>query len=519
MQVLDFATRLIEGGLCMRRKWLTGTLLLLFVMVTLSAGASAQKRGGQPGDQPVVIDPALPVHPLLQIGAQRDPNRRVRMIVQKARPGVQSAGIARTAEAPVLEEFSVARTVMLEVPQRVALKLAQVPGVQYISYDGPVRSTSLGPTSLTTLSSLKTTYPKTVRATEMWSGSPQTTGSGISVAVIDTGLNTAHPAMGPASCVLVNPKATSCEDLHGHGTHVAGTINGADPMERYMGIAPQAHVIGVKIADDEGVVTESDLLRGLQWAFDNRTTHNIRVVNLSVSASTPSSYNTSPLSAAVEQLWLNGVVVVASAGNQGSEADATWFAPGNDPFIISVGALDDNSTDTWTDDSLTSFSSRGLTMEAHYKPEIVAPGRRIVAPLASPLSTIGQSFPERVVDSDFIRLTGTSMAAPVVSGAVALLLERHPDLTPDQVKWVLMNSARSYPGQPDSAGLLDIQAAVDLAASGSVGSANQGIPPHSGIDTSTGTVDQVYWDQIYLDQIYLDQIYLDQIYLDGTPMD
>lgn len=497
----------------MRRRWLTGSLLLLF-LVTLSAGASAQ-RGGLTGTFPVALDTSIPVHPLLQLGAQLEPDRKVRMIVQKTAPGIQAAGIARAAGRPVLKEYPVARSLVMEAPQRVALRLAKVPGVRYVSYDGPVSGTTLDVTSIPSiLSSLQTSYPKTVRAADLWTGTPQTLGSGISVAMLDTGLNTDHIALGPVACYTVNPQASTCNDNHGHGTHVAGIINGSDPLGRYMGIAPQATVIGVKLAEDQGIATESDLLRALQWVFDNRTALDIRVVNLSVSAGTPSSYATSPLSAAVEQLWLNGVVVVTSVGNRGSAPDATWFSPSNDPFVISVGALDDNLTDTLTDDSLAAFSSRGLTADNHYKPEIVAPGAHIVAPLAGPQSTLAQLYPQWITDSDFIRLSGTSMAAPVVAGAVALLLERHPSLTPDQVKWVLMNAAHTYPGQSDTAGLLDVQAAVDLASGGPVGSANQGLVPHSGIDGDTGTVDEAFWDQIYWDQIYWDQIYWDD-----TPWD
>lgn len=500
----------------MRRNWLIGTALFLCLVTSLSAGASAERRGSRPSNLNVTMDSSLPVHPYLQYGAQVEPNRRVRMIVQTTGPGNRSAAIAGAIGASVKEDFRIASSMVIEAPQRAALKLAKVPNVRYITYDGPATRTSLAPSTMSVPDSLQTSFPATIRATELWTGSPETKGSGITVAVLDTGLNTAHGAMGSVSCYNTNPRTNHCGDVHGHGTHVVGTINGADPLNRYVGIAPQASVIAVKVADDDGMATESDVIRGLQWVFDNRITHNIRVVSISASTSTPGSYITSPIAAAVETLWLNGVVVVAAAGNRGADGDATWFAPGNDPFVISVGALDENGTASLTDDSLASFSSRGQTMDGHYKPELVAPGRRIVAPLAGPSVSIAQWFPERITDSEFIRLTGTSMSAPVVAGAVALLLERHPQLTPDQVKWVLMNSTRAYPGQPDSAGLVDAKAAVDLAEGGSVGSANQGLVPSNGVDPTTGEVD---WDQLYWDQLYWDQLYWDQLYWDSLKWD
>src|SRR5207248_9397504 len=122
-------------------------------------------------------------------------------------------------------------------------------------------------------------------------------------------------------------------------------------------------LVSVKISDDNGNLTESDLIRGLQWLYTNRAKYNVRVANLSVSTSIPSSYLASPVSLAVEQLWRSGVVVVAAAGNNGAVQDATWASPGNDPYVVTVGALDHNATVAPTDDSLAVFSSRGKTQD------------------------------------------------------------------------------------------------------------------------------------------------------------
>jgi serine protease AprX len=278
-------------------------------------------------------------------------------------------------------------------------------------------------------------------------------------------------------------------------------------------VAPKASSLTVKIADQNGMARESDLVRGLQWVYDQRSDQRIRVVNLSMTAATPSSYKTSPLAAAVEQLWLNGVVVVVAAGNRGGVADAMHYAPANDPFVITIGALDHNGTVDTRDDSLATFSGRGTTLDGHAKPEIVAPGRKIVAPLAAG-STLAGQFPERIVDREYIRLSGTSMAAPVVAGVAALLLERYPSLTPNQVKWLLTQTANPYPGKADGAGVVDPVEALQLAAKGSVGQANQGLTPNSRLDSTTNSVvgGQAYWDQAYWDSAYWDQAYWDQAY-------
>lgn len=494
----------------MKRKWSLVLILLTLTVSSLHAGAVAGARG--PGGKPesIVLDRSTPVHPYLQYGAQVEPDRKVQVIIQKTKRSIKSGEIERTAGGKLIEEFLLTPSLVLELPLRAVPKVAKAPGVRYISYNGPAIKSAID------LAELQTTYPFTVGATEVWETNTSTQGDGVVVAVLDTGLNDQHPAVGTAKrCYIVNVEATTCTDDHGHGTHVAGTIKGLDPHGRYVGIAPKAQVLSLKIANNQGQATEADLLRGLDWVFQNRS-QGIRVVNLSLTAATPASYLTSPLAASVEQLWLNGIVVVAAAGNRGDASDATWYPPGNDPFIITVGASDENGTASISDDALAPFSSRGITQDGHYKPEIVAPGRRIVAPLASATSTLGQSLPDRIVDSQFIRLSGTSMAAPVVTGAVAILLQRYPTLTPDQVKWLLIQSARSYPGQTDAAGIVHIPAALSLAGSGLLNSANQGFTPNSGIDPTSSTVmwGEAYWDQAYWDQAYWDQAYWDQMYWD-----
>jgi serine protease AprX len=148
--------------------------------------------------------------------------------------------------------------------------------------------------------------------------------------------------------------------------------------------------------------------------------------------------------------------------------------------VITVGALDHNETVSTADDSLASYSSRGKTEDGVYKPDLIAPGRKIVAPLAGPNVVLAQQLPDHIVDGTYLRLSGTSMAAPVTAGVVALVLQRYPNLTPDQVKWLLTNTARTYAGQADQASVVDPLAALKRAAWGNVGQANQGLVPSGG---------------------------------------
>jgi serine protease AprX len=494
--------------------------LLLILPAVLLAGLVLAPMGiaASPGSPPgrVLLDSTLPVHPYLQYGAQAEPNKRVRVIVQKTSPLVDSDGLGRSVGASVLKEHPIVNGLVLEVPQRVVPVLARQPGVRYVSLDGAVSFSGSVDTS-----QLKTVYQGAISLPQVWNGSGSgsgATGNGVTVAVLDSGVNSGHPDLKGSNLVVVkvNPKALGGGDGHGHGTHVVGIVKGRDPYGRYIGAAPDARVISVKIADDTGAATEGDLLDGLQWVNDNRLAYNIRAVNLSVNAAIPQSYKTSAIAAAVETLWMNGVAVVVASGNKGTQlSNQTWYAPANDPFVITVGALDDNLTAGTADDSLAPFSSRGVTQDGFYKPEIVAPGRKIVAPLASGGATLAKEFPDRITDTNYIRLSGTSMAAPVVTGVVALLLERYPTLTPNQVKWLLQQTANPYPGKADSAGVVDPVEALQVAATGKLGQANQGLVLNSGLTMVPGTATtNAYWDSAYWNQAYWDSAYWDQAYWD-----
>jgi serine protease AprX len=241
---------------------------------------------------------------------------------------------------------------------------------------------------------------------------------------------------------------------------------------------------------------------------DNKAAYNIRVANLSLKSSVAESYKTDPLDAAVEAAWFNGVVVVAAAGNLGAASDAVNYAPANDPYVITVGGVDDQGTKGIDDDQLAPWSSRGRTQDGFEKPDVVAPGTRLTSTMA-PGAKYRELCPACVVDGDYFRVGGTSMAAGVVSGVVAQLLQAHPGLTPNQVKAIVYKRSRPVKSQTTSSStLVDANGdpmpstvttsstviGAEVASDKAIGnplneSANGGLVPNELIDPATGNID------------------------------
>ncbi|PKI13957.1 S8 family peptidase [Colwellia sp. 12G3] len=230
----------------------------------------------------------------------------------------------------------------------------------------------------------------------------------------------------------------------GHGTHVASIAGNADydVYGKVYGVAPNASLVGIKAFDAEGKATYADVIRGIDWALQIKDQINLRVLNMSFSGPARSYYWEDPLNQAVMKAWQAGIVVVASAGNNGPDP-MTIGVPGNVPYIITVGAMTDNYTESdATDNKLASFSAAGPTVEGFVKPEIVAPGGHLSGLMAFDTQIV-QEHPEFHDGGRYFEMSGTSQAAGVVSGVVALMLSQEPTLTPDEVKCRLMDSAHA----------------------------------------------------------------------------
>jgi serine protease AprX len=353
------------------------------------------------------------------------------------------------------------------------------PNVFRIVYDAPVRlmDTPFNPTALATA------YPWVDDAVALWSNplAPMT-GKGIGVAVIDSGI-ASHPDFGNRLTVNMNfaGTATSPDDQFGHGTIVAGIIggNGAASGGRYMGIAPEVTLLNLRVNDATGAAATSDVMNALLWVVNNKDTYNIRVINLSILSSVAESYTTSALDAAVEYAWLKGIAVVVAAGNLGP--NSALYAPANDPYVITVGATDDAGTVTTADDTLTAFSSFGVTQDGFRKPDLVAPGRHIVSTAAAG-SAIATFYPQNMVGSQYVQLSGTSLAAPQVSGIAALYLEAHQGIRPGQLKGVLVTTAHGFGllgTVPWGAGAGYADALQAVQYNGTIGNLDGGLQPNN----------------------------------------
>lgn len=370
---------------------------------------------------------------------------------------------------------------VIEVPNGLLKKLADHPAIARIDDD---RATAGLMSHVTTLTGARTVH----RGYGF-------DGAGIGVAVIDSGITSWHDDLtysGNSSSVQMRGNqrvaafadfvngASSPYDDNGHGTHVSGIIagNGYDSGGSNTGIAPASHVVSLKVLDRQGRGVISDVIAAFDYALANRARHNIRVVNLSVGAAVTSSYRTDPLTLAAKRVVDAGIVVVTAAGNLGQNkaGQPQWggiLAPGNAPWVLTVGASTHQGTLNRTDDAVTGFSSAGPSaIDYEAKPDLVASGMGIVS-LSDPGSLFYLTKAAYLVGGKldtaykpYLSLTGTSMAAPVVTGTVALMLQANPSLTPNLVKAILQYTAQL---QPDvhplrqGGGFLNTKGAVDLA--------------------------------------------------------
>jgi serine protease AprX len=426
--------------------------------------------------------------------APPEDGRSVAVIVQKLTVGdgrpeaaVHRLGGRVTRDLPLVDGFAAV------LPAGALARLGSSAGVRAVTPDRPVsvQSSVSG-------DSRPSVFPAAVRADAAWDRG--FTGRSVTVALIDTGVADVPDLAGrivPVTdatgrvrrCVNLSGEA-GCHDTYGHGTFMAGLIagTGASSDGAHRGIAPGARVVSIKIAGRDGSADVSNVLAAIQWVVSFRHEYGIKVLNLSLGTDSTQSHTIDPLNYAVQRAWAAGITVVVSASNNGP-APGTIAKPGDDPWVVTAGAIDDRGTADIADDTLPNFTSRGPTVaDGVHKPDVAAPGASLVS-LRSPGSTLDERFPSSMGDG-YRRGSGTSMSAAVVTGAVALLLEAKPDLTPNRVKHALASTARPVASEDHLAvgsGIIDVSAA--LAAP--LGEANAGLHRSSGLgrlDASRGSL-------------------------------
>lgn len=411
---------------------------------------------------------ALKAQPILAQIAAAKPDQRVSVIVQKVDRAADLEKQVAKLGGKVTKDLSIINAFSAEISAGAVIELVRLPDVRWVSLDAPVVSSACA--NCVDTSKLANAYIRAIKADQVWNNKPFLQGTAIGVAVLDSGVNPngdLYTNMGVnrqvADVRFNSDYNQSPSDGYGHGTHVASIVggDGSESGGKYIGVAPLVNIINVKVSNDDGSAMMTDVVAGLQWVLENKDAYNIRVVNLSLNSSVAESYHTSPLDAAVEILWFNKIVVVVSAGNHGESA---LYPPANDPFVITVGAVDDKGTASISDDVMASFSAYGQTSDGIKKPDLVAPGKNIIARLVNQNMGLANEHPANRVGDQYFRMSGTSMSAPMVSAAVALLLQDEPNLTPDQVKYRLMATANKswsgYNATKSGAGYLDIYAAV-----------------------------------------------------------
>jgi serine protease AprX len=376
-----------------------------------------------------------------------------------------------TMDLPVVGGFAAM------VPQTAVGTLSSNPAVRVVSADAVVLPQDVPATGAPSV------YRDVVGATA--ANAAGRTGQGVTVAVIDSGVSNVpdlagrlvpvtNPTTGQTATCVNFSSESNCQDSFGHGTFVAGLIasSGASSGGAFPGVAPSAKILALKLSGADGTSSVSKVLAAIQWVLVNKDLYGIKVLNLSLRVDSSLSYRLDPVNMAVERAWSAGVVVVVSAGNMGAGAN-TIAKPADDPWVISVGSIDDHGTASLADDNVSSFSSRGPTpTDGISKPDVAVPGRSLVS-LRSPGSTVDGAYPY-FVDNNYRRGSGTSFSSGIVSGAAAVLLGADPTLSNDRVKFELMSAGRAVPG----AGAYDVGAGVfdlEAARTAPAGVANQGL--------------------------------------------
>jgi len=447
-----------KGG----RGLVTALVAVLVVAAPLAAGARKSENTRGATLAPTYIDP------ILMAKANTTPNDLVKVIIQ-GRLGkggtkyaftsfhdVQDRSGSRPAEQ-VKDTYDFVQSIAVTLRARKVLQLARMPGLT-VTYDAPMKLSG------SVQYSSKHVWTTAAGVKPLWGNRPATGQPMPTIAIVDSGIDKNRPDFDMGARVIDEVVITQLEpnspgDGRGHGTFVAGIAAGS-AMDQ-AGAAPQANLISVDVMNDSGMARTSDVIAGAEWVYKNRESKNIRVANFSLHSTMPSNFINDPLDRAVEKLWFGGVTVVVAAGNYGKDVGPSGvpYAPGNDPFVITVGAVDLEGSVNVRKHDVPNWSAYGYTKDGFRKPELAAAGRYMVGPVPA-TATLRQAKPDNLVGTNYMRLSGTSFAAPVVAGAAAQLLIQHPTWTPDQIKGALMQRARHIPeAPPGSAGVGEINAA------------------------------------------------------------
>ncbi|MDX1621306.1 MAG: S8 family serine peptidase, partial [Nitriliruptorales bacterium] len=389
-----------------------------------------------------------------------------------AKSAVAAAGGEVLLDLDIIEGFSATLTAeALEA-------LLQVDGVRAVTIDAEV---TLAHGSADNPPAPDDFYDETVAASPVQAKGYD--GSGVGIAVIDTGVTEVPDLFGRLVGAVDFSGDGDDVDHFGHGTMIAGIAAGDGTASdgKFVGVAPGAHIIPVKIAGRNGAADVSHVLAAMQYVVSFKDDYNIRILNLSLGTDSTQPQALSPLNYAVERAWDSGIVVVVSGGNHGEDRKGRIPKPADDPLVITVGATDSNGTVDRGDDEVAAYSSRGPSIaDGIEKPDIVAPGSHVVGTLA-PDSMVDEEYPEAHIGEWYVQASGTSFAAGVVSGAAALLLEAHPDWTPNEVKGAIISTAAAGPvgeRNVDGYGALDVHAAFKLT---DPPVANQGVTRSTGL--------------------------------------
>ena len=448
-------------------------LLAAGVALTLAAILAVQP---QPDASSAI---AAKADPGLAADAAAAPASTLHVIVRESVPATDDAeqlvkdlGGNVTHELPIVGGFSA------QLPGSALADLARSEWVSLVWGDGQIRMS--GSTSPYNSQDPNTFWRQSIRLNQV---DGLYDGTGVTVALLDTGVSQSGDL---GNRVLARVDMTPDHDgfdRYGHGTHLSGIIagTGAASGGQWRGVAPGANLISVKVAGSDGSTDVSVVIAGLQWVVSNRWTYNIRVLNLAFGTDSKQSYSIDPLDYAVEQVWFSGILVVASAGNRGPDG-STINKPGDDPFVLTVGAADNHGTPDRSSTTVAPFSSWG-SPGGFMKPDVVAPGITIVS-IRDSGSTIDVAYPDARMGDSYFKGTGTSQAAAIVSGVAALMFQANPSLTPDLAKGALMKTAfrnASYKWPTAGAGLVDVGSAIQAVTHiGGVSPANLGVVPSTG---------------------------------------